>query len=69
MFLLSHEDVLVHWKNTETPRKTVKIIHNNLKMVKENEEKTKKMNRGEGGCIITENREMKRKRVRERERT
>lgn len=24
------------------------------------------MNRGEGGCIITENREMKRKRVRER---
>lgn len=45
VFLLSHEDVLVHWKNTETPRKTVKIIHNNLKMVKENEEKTKKMNR------------------------
>lgn len=63
MFLLSHEDVLVHWKKIG---KTVKIIHNNLKMVKENEEKTKKMNRGEGGCIITENREMKRKRVRER---
>lgn len=55
VFLLSHEDVLVHWKKTETPRKTVKIIHNNLKMVKENEEKTKKMNRGERGCIITEN--------------
>lgn len=49
VFLLSHEDVLVHWNKTETPRRIVKIIHNNLKMVKENEEKTKKISRGGGG--------------------
>lgn len=47
VFLLSHEDVLVHWKKTETPRKIVKMIHNNLKM-KENEEKTKKLIGGRG---------------------
>lgn len=36
-------------------------------MVKENEEKTKKMNRGEGGCIITENRDEEEKGKREKD--